>query len=267
MIRPEVLGAIASTGGEWDPRSITSGGNTVVCDLDPRFNRTLLGSTVQTWNDSGKGLAYSFDAAGSTPAYEPTGWVGTRRTSPSITTTTLSDNFTCTNAVGGIVLANRLFGGTDQPGTIVIVHQLLTLGADDYVIVAFNKVGQNATVERTLHLTAANLSDHEYRMRKRDDARVNKLVYSNCGLNTSKHILHLVSAGTGVELFRDGSSVVTSPPGDWDVGACTFDRVQLSFSDTNGPCDQRIARVLFYPFAMSGTQVTNSYNGLNQQYG
>lgn len=264
MIPPEVLGALAAAGGEWDPRSI---GSSPACDLDPRFNRTLSGSTVTAWADSGKGLAYSFDPDGSTPAYEATGWVGTRRTLPAITTTTLSDNFTCTNTVGGIALANRLFGGTDQPGTVIIVHQLLTLGADDYVILAFNKVGLNATTERTIHIAAANLADHQYRMRKRDDAHVNKVPLSTCGLDTSKHILHLVSDGTTVELWRDGVSVMTSGPEDWNVGLCTFDRVQLSFSDTNAPCDQRLGRVLFYPDAFDSQQVADSYAGLNHTYG
>jgi hypothetical protein len=137
--------------------------------------------------------------------------VGTRRTSPSIACTTLSDNFTSTNTVGGIALANRLFGGTDQPGTVIIVHQLLTLGADDYVILAFNKVGQNATTERTIHLAAANLTDQ----RSTGCASATTRTPTRCrcrtsGLDTSKHILHLVSDGTTVELYGAMGVCVTT---------------------------------------------------------
>lgn len=256
-------GVSVAGGGEWDPRSIAD----LVTDMDSRVNVATSGSNVTQWT-AARGLAYVFDPAATTPQYEASGWVGSRQTLPCITTNGLNDRLESTNTVGGIALANRLLGGTDQPGTVLLVYQMMTLGQTSG-LVAFTKTGLTFA-DRSINFTMIDDTGHHWRCRKRDDSITNKVADSGTVTHdTSKHIMAWASSGTLIEQRQDNAPITLSgtPAGDWDVGLVTVDRVELAAVYGGSPADMRIARVLFYSRQLTSGELDAAYSGLNQIYG
>lgn len=249
---------------EWSPASIPG----LISDFDSRVGVTRSGATNVTSWLAASGLAYQFDTvSASFPQYSSTGWVGTRRTVPSVTMQ--ADVMESTNTVGGIPLAQRLLGGTDQPGTILLVHQMGAGAVNtDQNFIAFTKVGLTST-KQCFAFAARDAIDNIWRNRHRDDALVNKLVdgaISGGALSMAKGVMAWAVSGAGQTLEQRLNDVVVAS-GDWDLGATNVDRVELgAVYGGSDLLDANLVRILFYSRLLTSAELTASYAGLSRHY-
>jgi hypothetical protein len=256
-------GVAVADATEWQSASIPD----MVSDFDSRLAVARAGTDVTTW-DAGRGLAYQFvTASASSPQYAAAGWVGTRRTVQGLDFS--SDRMTCTNTVGGIPLAQRLLGGTDQPGTILLVHQMAGIGVgaeNDYL--SFTKVGLTSS-KQCFAFAVRDSVDNIYRNRHRDDALVNKLVdgaIAGGTLDTAKHVMAWAVSGAGQTLEQRLDDVVVAS-GDWDMGATTVDQVELgAVYGTSDLINAQLVRLIFYSRCLTSTELTAAYAGLSRFY-
>jgi hypothetical protein len=249
-------------GGEWRSDSIAS----LVADFDSRIALSHSGGEVTQW-DAHIGLAYSFTPPGvNAPAREATGW--TAATSglvfPSIRFDSTNDQLSCTNTVGGIALANRLIGGTDQPGTIILVGQLVTWPGTDPVassIIAFTKVGLGVGDQRFSF--AARVTEDAWRVFKQDDAAASAFQHSVATPDTAPHVLAIRHSGTSVRLRVDATEVIN---GAHNVGQITVDRVELSATYNTNNGYMRLVRAIFFSTELSDSDMDAAVAGLTALY-
>lgn len=245
-------------GGEWRSDSLAS----LVADFDSRFGITPSGSNVGQW-DAHLGLAYSFAPPGSLkPAREGTGWTaaGSGLVYPSILFDGSSDLLHSTNTVGGIALANRLIGGTRQPGTIILVSQLVTF-ASDVSILSFTKVGLSPPDRRFTF--AARTTGNLWRTGKEDDAGSEIFRDSAAAPDTSRHVLVLRHSGTAARLRVDGTEVINASQ---NVGLMTVDRVELGSTYGSNLGNIRVVRVILCSAELSNAETDVAVAGLTDIY-
>lgn len=256
-------GLALTSGGEWSSLSIPD----LVADFDSRAGVTLgSGTDVASW-DAARGLGYQFVTTSlSKPQRLASGWVGTRRTVPSLEFNT--DAMASTNTVGGIPLAQRLLGGTDQPGTILLVYQLAagSVAADKDFLSFTNSIA--GTSGQCFAFAVRDAADNVWRTRHRDDALTNKVAdgaISGGALDTNKHVMAWAISGASQALEQRLDDVVIAS-GDLDVGATTLDTVTLGQFAPSFEFDGRLARVIFYSRRLTSGELTAAYAGLSRIY-
>jgi hypothetical protein len=256
-------GVGVSAGGEWQPTGIPD----LVSYFDSRYGVALSGSNITTWTAS-RGLAYQFaTSSASFPQYAAAGWVGTRRTLPSFELDV--DAMTSSNTIGGLTLAQRLLGGTDQPGTILLVYQFAagSVGADkDFLSFTNASLG---TSGQCFAFAARDAADNVWRTRHRDNSLANKVVdgaIAGGALDTNKHVMAwAISAGTGQALEQRLDDVVVAS-GDLDLGTTDLDRVTLGQFGAGFEFGGRIAAVGFWSRRLTSAELTAAFKGSQQIY-
>jgi hypothetical protein len=116
-------------GAEWNPAAIGS----FVVDFDARYGIATSAGTLVTWQ-ANIGAAYSFSLPGlpgTGPLVEDTGWLAPTSglASRSILLDGVANELLCINTVGGLTLPQRMIGGNDQPGSVILVCQLASFAA------------------------------------------------------------------------------------------------------------------------------------------
>ncbi len=257
-------GNALSAGGEWSSAGISG----LIADFDSRYGIVLgTGADVATWTST-RGFAYQFSTiSASYPQLASGGWVGTRRTVPSLEFNV--DAMASTNTIGGLALAQRVLGGTDQPGTILLAYQLsvASVGADkDFLSFVDSTLLSSG---QCFAFAVRDSADNVWRTRHRDDTITNKVVdgaISGGALDSNKHIMAwAISSGVGQALEqRLDDTVIAS--GDLDLGATTLNQVTLGAFGSGFEYDGRIARVIFYNRRLTSGELTSAYAGLSRIY-
>lgn len=245
-------------GGEWDPRSIPG----LVSGFDSRFNITLSGTTITQWA-ARYGAAHIFTPAGTDPQIDTTSWVNSKgEVIQSILFDGVNDELICSDIVSGTTLPGKLLGGTDQPGTVIMVYQLLST-TGSRAIWAFTKVGTGSLSQQVMFI--ARYGSTDWSIFRQDDSLANATL-SQTGVgqpNTSKHIASAAIAATTAHLDIDGVNVAS---GSFDVDLCTLDRVEIGARAGSNYANMRLVRLLFYSTQLSTDDLAAAYTGLRSIY-
>jgi hypothetical protein len=251
-MHPSVIAAVASSGAGWRPSMASSATLIGWYEVRPDLV-TLSGSECsQVSNRIAGGPNPLLQATGtSRPAYSATSWGGTR---PGLTFDGTTD------VLEGDGLAASVTG-TDQPFTVVMAAQILTLGTsvDIRSLWGFGRNG----VDPPLHdLRLPASVSGVIGSGRRDDASTSRVKDAATAVDTNRHIYSLTFTGTRVALHIDGVldanlDGVSTPAADSDVGATTLDtfsvggirRIGLS-----GLTHMVLGGILVYAGALSGAE-------------
>lgn len=255
-------GAFAARGlsasGEWVATSIAD----LVASFDTRFSEiTTSGGAVTGW-PAHLGFAYNMASSGSgqRPAYEATGWTAptSGRVYPSILFDGTDDDLLCADVVSGSTIPERMIGGTDLPGTVIMVAEVLST-TGSVSMCSFTKVGLGAADRRVA--MAVNLTSALYRTHKEDDSNASKTVDSVASTpapDTAKHC-HSWAVDTNLRMRRDGSQIAS---GDLDLGVTTLDRFEIGSTYGGTNANMRIVRCDLYARSLSDDELIAAYSGL-----
>lgn len=192
------------------------------------------------------------------PAWEATGWNGTRA---SIQFDGSSDAMNANGLASSVT-------GTDQPFSMVMVAQVLTLGSVGNIrsIGGFgNTASDNALHDLRLPASTTNVVSSG----RRDDASISKIKDAATAIDLNRNTYALVFNGTKSALRKNGALDAnldgSSASADNDVGAMTLNTFTfgaLTRLAVSGCTNVRLGGLLVYAGALSATDVRRAENYL-----
>lgn len=197
----------------WQPTTVTG----FVLDINPHFQLTQgtdgprITATQIVNNAPSASDAFANSNPSLQPTYDPSGWVSTSYTRPSVLFNGVSEYFACTTSIG-----STLVGGADTAFTMFVVGQHLSVsGTRAFVFMGRSTSGSplwDFYSDSGLHKSL-----------KRDDGATQVQVTGGTP-DTNPHVFEFNHSGVALGAFIDGSSVINASQ---NVGTLTIDRMSL----------------------------------------
>ncbi len=237
-----MYGASADPFYLWQPLGVTG----FVLDINLAFRKTI--DTNDSFTNSNQSLQ---------PNWEPTGWVGTSYTRPSMLFDGLNDYLLCSTS-----MASTLVGGSDTPFTLFLVGQHLDVTTADRVMIGMFSTTSTSPVWDIY----AHPATSQYGSLKKDNVPTSTVLLGGTP-DTSKRVIDAIHSGTNLDVRVAGSSIISATQ---NVGALTVDCMALGASYANAAPgnwgNYRLARVIGFTGALGAPDRDYVYSVLSSMY-
>lgn len=246
MSRGRIVSSAPATGGgaEPDPRVGLSVPDCVLY-LENGVSMGNSGGVLTSWDGV---LGPSGIPGVAAPAYEATGFNGY----PSFSFTKASSHEMTIDALAAAVGP----GTEDVPFTLIAAVQLTATPAAADTLFSF---GNSASAAPFMRLRANNTTT--YMAFRRDDASASAAPFSSGGVDTNRHVMTWVFAGTTVTVRLDGVALAGLSAAAMNVGALTLNRFAVGAARGSGAsasfCSMRLAELCLVMRALSGAELTD----------
>lgn len=232
---------------EWAPTNLPN----LVASWDIRFPGSFTlggGSVINNWATS-YGLGYFFGPAGTTPTLGTNNWTNSRGQSYGAPIFDgVTDELICSNLVGGLSLPDRCMGGNAQPGTVIVVAQLLSATGNRFIwtfsATAVGSSGQQIGV-------LGRWPTPDWAATKHDDAGT-IIATTLTGPDNNKNVFASALSATTMDQYV---GVATQSVSITTVGQCSLNRMELGARAGTNYGQMIIASIDVYSDYKSSTDI------------